>query len=156
MNQSSEKSSGTLPHPAHTQLASLVICEKSGRWAERLKTSLLDKGFACSQIRSLAQCENQLSTRPHSFVVLEVTSVNLEPALHCLVQWARRFPNAPKAVVGDRYMQPAEALLREAGAIHTAFSPRNCIPLSKLVARHLRNFAAPPRSLQEEFFARIR
>lgn len=156
MNQSPEKPLEDLSSPTHTPIASLLICEKSGRWAERLETSLLDRVFECSHSRSLAQCEDQLRQRPHSFMVLEVTSLNLDGAVHCLAQWSRRFPNAPKAVVGDRSMQPAEALIREAGAIHTAFSPRNCTPLSKLIARHLENFAAPPRSLQEEFFARIR
>ena len=126
-------------------IARLILCEKTTRWAVALRRALGDRQHVLSQTRSLAECSRELAASPASLVVVECTADNLEPLLVAAGQWSRQFLHARFVAALDDSLAPAEALVREAGAIGVVRSSRHVRSLARLALRHLAR--APSREL---------
>lgn len=129
--------------------ARFLICEKTGRWAAAWRRVLPLDEVKVSELRGFDPCQRALAELPYSVVAVEVTRRNLSAALTQLVAWRRRFPHAVFLIPADRGLERANLLLREAGAAHVVFSPRNLGPTAALIRRHLAAAPAPAAPLEE-------
>ncbi len=68
---------------------------------------------------------------------VEVTRTNLEVLVPWMMRFAAAFPAARVIVLGSRGLEASQWLLREAGAVHVVFSPRDWPPVVRIVQRHL-------------------
>ena len=115
----------------------LIVCEQGGRWAVALRGHLGDSGPRLYETRSLAECWAMLCRCPASFLIVEVTWANAEALAQRMAQFERHYPLARMAVVAGRDLAGLEWLLREAGSVHFATSPRHAGSLAQVVCRHL-------------------
>jgi hypothetical protein len=134
--------------------ARLIVCERTGRWAVMLRRELADSGIRVWETRTLDECWTELATSPASFVVLELGS-DAGGLLDRMIRQPRQFPMARLAVVADRPLTEYEWLMREAGAVHFACSPRQVGTLAQLACRHLAQVPAAPQSLTEQVWASL-
>lgn len=134
--------------------ARLICCEKTGRWAVAFRRELGGK-HRVYETRSLADCLTELAASPASWVVLEATEVNVDSLAMRLTELRRRFPLARAMVCGERAVSPHEWLLREAGAVHAVFSPRDLAPSARMAVRHLAAAPEPAGTLRERIWARL-
>jgi hypothetical protein len=119
--------------------ARLITCEKRGGWATALRR---ETGCTVHETRALSACWREVATRPHSFLVLELTRENSELLIGRLSDLGREFPGAAAVVVAERCLRRLEWLVREAGAIHFEVSPRRLRFVAALAHRHLTAAAA--------------
>jgi hypothetical protein len=122
--------------------ARLITCEKRGSWASALRRHI---DFTVYETRALAACWREVTARPHSFLVLELTRENGELLVGRLNDLGREFPGAAAVVVTERHLRRLEWLVREAGAIHFEVSPRRLRFVAEMARRHLS--AAPAADL---------
>lgn len=133
----------------------LIVCEQSARWAVALERELGPSGPRVHQARNLAECWEMLAAATTSFVVVELGRANFEALLDRLAQSGRQYPLARVAVVTDRRLAAAEWLMREAGAVHVATSPRRLAPLAQVARRHLAQAPRPQRTLAQQVWAEL-
>lgn len=136
-------------------IARLILCEKTSRWAVALRRALGSRQHVLSQARSLAQCGRELASSPASLVAVECTADNLDQVLAAIGDWSRRYPHARLAAVVDASLEPAEAMLREAGAVCVLSSPRQARSLARQAGRHLARAPRSERPLNESIFERL-
>ena len=134
---------------AQVDLARLIVCERTGRWAIALSRELRGCRTRAYQTRSLAECWDMLGEYRASFLVIEVTRSNLDVLLSRLPEIERRFPAARVAAVGNRAMAACEFLLREAGTIHFTTSERLLQAFAVAGQNHLKHVPKPRLSLVE-------
>jgi uracil-DNA glycosylase len=136
-------------------VARCIVCERSEKWAVALRLPLQVVGHRVVETRSLDDCWNEVAASPASLVGVEATATNLES----LVPWMRRlaaaFPQARVVVLGSRGLEAAEWLLREAGAVHVVFSPRQWQPLVRIAQRHLGTVSCPDDSDRQRIWRRL-
>jgi len=130
-----------------TSAGRLIVCERRGHWAVALRRELVELGVRVYETRSLAACWKMLAESPAAFVVVELTAGCLDALLGRMARLERDFPRARLAVVADRSLAGYEWLMREAGAVHFADSPRQFGPLAQLACRHLAQVPAAKMSL---------
>jgi hypothetical protein len=145
----SEQSFNKRLSTGQVDLARLIVCERTGRWAIALSRELRSCRIRVYQTRSLAECWAMLAEYGASFLVVEVTPSNLEVLPSRLSEIEGRFPVARVGVVGDRAMGECEFLLREAGTIHFTTSPRLLRGLAIAAQKHLNHVPKPRLSLVE-------
>jgi hypothetical protein len=150
MNASSDAS--RLPEDAGP--AELIVCEQTGRWAVALRREL-GEAVAVRETRNLSECWDSLSQCPAGFVVVEATAGNLDTLLRRLGRLERDFPLARVAAVAPRNLAEYEWLLREAGAIAFAASPRRLGPLADLIRNHLVKAPRPPQGVVRQIWASL-
>lgn len=138
--------------PDGAQPARLIVCERSGSWALALRRELT-AGFRIRPTRSLAETWETLEQAPASFLVLELTAGLAEALLARLLRLDREYPLARAAVVADRGLSAYEWLLRQAGAVHFACSPRRLAPLAAVARRHLAAAPQPDRDAVERIWS---
>lgn len=118
-------------------MAHCIICERSEKWAAALRRPLKLVGHRIVETRSLDDCWAEVGASPASLVAVEATAVNLET----LVPWMQRltaaFPRTRVVVLGNRALESGQWLLREVGAVHVIFSPRQWQPVVRIAQRHL-------------------
>jgi hypothetical protein len=114
--------------------ARLITCERRGRWAAALRR---ESAVTLCETRALAACWRELASRPHSFLVLELTHENAEVLLGRLSDLGREFPHAAAVVVAERPLRRLEWLVRESGAIHFEVSRRRLRFVANMARRHL-------------------
>ena len=114
--------------------ARLITCERRGIWAAALRRESQCTVF---ETRALAACWRELTARPHSFLVLELTSENGELLIGRLSGLGREFPGAAAVVVAERSLRRLEWLVREAGALHFEVSFRRLRLVAEMARRHL-------------------
>ena len=124
----------------------LIVCERTGIWAVRLRTHL-PREIPLRQTRLLDECVDELGRAPGSLVVLEVSAANLQNVLGLAAELGCQFPQARWAAVAERGNASYEGLLREAGAVHFATSPRTADVLARLAVRHAARVPQPRMSL---------
>lgn len=134
--------------------ARIIVCEKTGRWAVALRRELGAKPRVY-ETRSLPECWEELAASPASWLLLEATEANLDGLTLRLTELGRDFPEARAVVCADRSLAPCEWLLREAGAVHAVFSPRELVPVARMSKRHLAAVPLPPRSVRERVWERL-
>jgi hypothetical protein len=132
----------------------LIVCEKTGSWAHALRQAM-PGGGRVYETRSLSECWDELSRSPASFVAIELTAANCEPLLKMLARVRRHYPAARVAIVAGRVMQAYQWVLREAGAIHFACSPRRLATVVQLAERHLAAVPDEELSLTERILDRL-
>lgn len=118
-------------------LARCIICERSEKWAVALRHPLQLAGHRVFETRNLDDCWSEVVTSPASIVGMEATSTNLQALVPWLMRFARAFPSARVIALGSRGLETSQWLLREAGAVHAVFSPRDWQPVVRIVQRHL-------------------
>jgi hypothetical protein len=138
--------------------ASLLVCERTDRWAVALRRAL-DRGrnfrFTLRELRSLAGCGAQLATEPASLVAVEVTAANLDAVLAALVTWQRRYPRCRLVALADESLAPAEHLLREAGAVAVLHSTREALRAVSMIERHAASSSTDNLPLQQAILGRL-
>jgi hypothetical protein len=118
-------------------VARCIVCERTATWGGALRLPLQRVGRRIVETRSLDDCWSEVAASPASLVAVEATLANLDS----LVPWIRRlkaaFPRACVVVLGSRGLETGQWLLREAGAAHVVFSPRQWQPVVRICQRHL-------------------
>lgn len=135
--------------------ARIIVSEKRGVWASSLRRVLTPLGPRVYETRSLDECWTELSRSPASCLCLEVTPGNAEALLTRLFQLSHRFPLAQALVVGTRDLRRLEWVLREAGAVHVAFSTRSLAAAAGLMLRHLAQAPPPDLPWREAVWQRL-
>src|SRR5687768_4425566 len=117
-----------------------VVCERSNRWAAALRAAVARRAMSddftidLHEVRNLDELTARLATLSNTFACIEVTSTNLEATLAWLAADTRN--SEPKAVAMlDRDFADARevaSVLREAGALEIAYSPRQLQPVMQL------------------------
>jgi hypothetical protein len=117
--------------------ARCILCERSEKWAVALRRPLRLAGHRVYETRNLDDCWNEVVSSPASIVGLEATRANLEALVPWMVRFAAAFPTARVVVLGSRGLEASQWLLREVGAVHVVYSPRDWQPVIRIVQRHL-------------------
>lgn len=130
--------------PDAAQPARLVVCEWTGSWAVALRRELPAK-FRLWPTRSLAEAWDVLAAAPASFLVLELSLTHAEALVGRLLRLEHDWPLARAAVVAQRSLGEYEWLMRQAGAVHFACSPRRLAGLADVACRHLAAAPQPDR-----------
>lgn len=139
------------PPTAMTAKPRLIVCERTGIWAARLRPHLPPE-MPVRQTRSLDECVEELGRAPGSLLVLEVSAANLRNVLQRTAELDRQFPLARWAAVAERGYASFEGLLREAGALHFATSPRTADVLARVAVRHAARVPQPRTSLSAQIW----
>ena len=141
--------------PAAAPPARWVVCERSGAWAVALRREAASQELRLYETRSLADAWAVLDRSPATFLVVELTDANAESLVERVAGMERRFPHARAAVVAERSLARYEWLVREAGAVWFAVSPRDLRPIVALASRHLQRAPCPPRDLAQQFWSSL-
>lgn len=136
--------------PATEARAQWVVCERSGAWAMALRREAAPVGLHLYETRSLADGWAVLEQSPASFLVAELTLANADALLARMAGLERQIPRGRVAVVAERSLAEYEWLLREAGAVWFATSPRELKPLVALAERHLQLTPVPTRDFTQQ------
>ena len=102
----------------------VILMERSGQWAAALRIELPEGAIRLIETRSLEECWRRLAEWPRALVAIEVTAERIEAVAAGLRRLERRFPESRAIVLAERGLAACGDLLREAGAIHFASSPR--------------------------------
>jgi hypothetical protein len=136
-------------------VARFLICERSGRWAVALRGVGQPGDPRVWETRSPEDCWRELEASPHSIVAVEATIANVES----LVRWMKRvesgFPRAHVIVLAQRGLESGQWLLREAGARHVVFSPRDLRGVARMVRRHLAAMPADDDSTRQRIWRQL-
>jgi len=140
----------------------IVVCEKTGRWADALRLALTrpmpDMRLRVADVRetrSLDECGEAVESSPESVVVVEARGSNLSMLPSWIANLCRRFPRALVVAVADRELGAIRPLLREAGAAHVVFSPRMLRPALRMADRHLATARPSESNLYTEIYASL-
>jgi hypothetical protein len=162
--------------PEGAAAARLIVCERTGHWAAALRRELERAGGGgpfragraaevpaaspnaslpprIDETRSLAHAFRALAEAPASFLIVELSRGNVDALLDRMPDLARWYPLARLAVLSDRRLAGWGWLLREAGAVWHASSPRRLAPLLATARRHLATAPRPRRSLRDRIWA---
>ena len=132
----------------------VMICEKTGVWANAMRRLISDLPLPVMETRTLASC---LQTGDHTkvvFLMVEVHRVMLDDFIPWSFEVRRRWGPLPWVVVTSREMRRSQWLLREAGATHVVFSPRQMGEVVRILRRHLLAIRYRPQSRSEQAFDR--
>jgi hypothetical protein len=136
-------------------VARCIVCERAAKWAVALRLPLKQLGRRIVETRSLDDCWSEVAASPASLVGVEATNSNLES----LVPWMQRlraaFPRARVVVLGSRGLETGQWVLREAGAVHVVFSPRQWQPVVRIAHRHLGTVPCPDDSARQRVWRRL-
>lgn len=133
----------------------LIFCERSGAWAVAMRRELGSQVITQRETRSLAECQEALAEFPESLAVVELTRVNLVPALDWLAALPTAFPRARAIAVSERGMEQYEFIAREFGCLAHAASPRALAPVAALIGRYFEQLPRPAMSWREQVRARL-
>jgi hypothetical protein len=128
------------------------VCERDGRWAIGLRREAGPGGTRLYETRSLADAWTMLEQFPSSFLVAELTLANVQVLLDRTARLRRMYPSARIAVVAERALADYEWLVREAGAVWFAASPRELAPIAAIAERHVRLAATPASDFVQEIW----
>jgi hypothetical protein len=132
-----------------------IICEKTGQWVMALRWAAGNLPLRIYETRSLWDCRQELREFPASFLVLEATTANLEGVVQLVGEVHQNYWRARAVVLAERNLSGWEALLREAGALHVAFSPRKLDSIARMAHRHLPAIVQPQVSLGDAVRSRM-
>ncbi len=127
-------------------LWALIVCERSGHWATRLRDVLDSDLVPICETRSARECLAQCERFGASACVLEMTDDNVETVLSLLTTLARGFPRAAAVILAQRGLEPLGRLAIELGAVHFAVATRDLAPVAGILRRHRATVPAPGRT----------
>lgn len=147
-------------HPAddhyfEESVGRLIVCEHDSRWAVALRRELGDAGIRIHQTRSVSDGWQVLQSAPASFVVVEATISNLANLLRPMASLGRDFFRARLAVVSQACLKSHEWSLREAGAVHVAYSTRDAGQLAAIVLRHFAALPPPRQTFRQRIWSSL-
>ena len=145
-------------HEDSGEATRLIVCEKSGHWAQRLRRNLPDGVRWIVETRSVSQLLESLKEHPTPLVLLELTPANIQYAARAVDELYRQYPHgtlvAILPTVAEKSFAGSEQLawlLRELGAASVIRSPRAVPEIARLWAQHCR--LHPP--YEETFCGRV-
>jgi hypothetical protein len=126
---------------------SLILCERTERWAAAIRLAIVRQGMQPAprirEVRSLTELEAQLSARPLSLALVEVTRTNIADVLRLVVDASERHPAARFAALlngglceSSECRRAAVDALMEAGCCEFAASPRQLAGILRLARLH--------------------
>ena len=130
------------PQDRDSPRSRLILCEKTGQWAARLRSVMPVKRKWTLETRSLLQLGEALRDNPASLAIVEITAANLQPALQAIGDWRDRFRSSQFVVATERGREDFAWAAREAGAIG-AVIPRQLETVARIWRRHAEHF--PPK-----------
>ena len=128
---------------------SLILCEKTSRWAAALRTVRSASQPQIIETRSIAGCQAALDESPTSIVAIEVTAANLDAAVEFVARCSLRLPHAAVIALLRTELSPVTLLLREAGALDVATSVLDAPRLARLIRRHVEQTPHPAPTVYE-------
>lgn len=136
-------------------VARCILCERTGTWAIALRPALQQLGHRVYETRSLDACWDEIAASPASLAGIEVTTDTLEQVVAWMCRLRTAFASARVIALGHRGLECCQWVLREAGAAHVVYSPREIPEVVRLVQRHLG--AAPERDAtdREQIWQRL-
>ena len=134
--------------------ASLIVCEKSGRWALALRSTVRES-VRVVETRALSQAEQALRSAPASLVALDVAAVKLPQVVDFAIRARRDYPAARLLALLDASLESAAPLLREAGVSDIFYSPLQAAAIARLALQHVLVSPAEDRPLRESIAARL-
>lgn len=152
----------TFPSDDSGDSTRLIVCEKSGDSANRLRRNLPDDGKWIVETRSLSQLVESVRQHPTSLVLLELTLRKLEHAFESIDELRRQYP---QCVVTTILPAPgAEAfnaqddllwLLREVGVQEVIYAPGDLSALSRLWSRQCQLHTPREQTLTEQLYQKL-
>jgi hypothetical protein len=117
--------------------ATLIVFERTGRWAASLRRHNLVERLRMIETRSLVELEEHFPSNGNSLVGLELSQVTAGRVL----EWLGRADAVQRAsgiiVLADRSFRPYELLCREAGAAHFVASELELLTVGPVINRYL-------------------
>ena len=117
--------------------ASLIVCEKTPRFAPALRAALGSSPISMIELRGLGQCEASVAEAPASLLAAEITVTNLTAVIDFMDRIGRRFSQSRWTALITLDLGPVEPLLREAGAIDVLTTTLEAPRLARLARRHV-------------------
>ena len=130
----------------------MVICEETGWWATAVRRFADDLPLPLLETRSLSSCMELESRCDVLFMMVEVRRSMLNDLIPWTFEVRQRWKQTPWVAVATREMRRSEWFLREAGAAHVLFSPRQIEEVICILRRHLYAIGHRPRSRVERAF----
>ena len=130
----------------------MVICEETGWWATAVRRFADDLPLSLLETGSLSACIDLESNCDVLFLIVEVRRSMLDELIPWTVQVRQRWKQTPWVAVTTREMRRSEWFLREAGAAHVLFSPRQIGEAICMLRRHLYAIRYRPRSRVEQAY----
>src|SRR5687767_11777114 len=93
----------------------LVLCERTGQWADRVRRYVNQPRVRLIETRSLSECNERLSEYSFAVVGLELTKATFDRAMAWWLRLARRHPRAVVLALCDYLPLRAYDLCRELG-----------------------------------------
>jgi hypothetical protein len=133
----------------------LLVVEKTGCWAAALRRAAGSRELPLVEVRSLEQAERELLEHPSSIAAVEISAASLVRVATRVAAWRMRFAGAAHLLLADEELVPLDSMLRETGAVHVLFSPRDLHASVRLIRRHLDRAPRPALSLEESVLSRL-
>ncbi len=115
----------------------LIVMERSGDWAAALRLWLEPLDVRLFETRMMDECWRRLLEQPTALAALELTADNVRPLLAMLLRLRRELTDVRAIVLAERRLATYGELVREAGAIHFAVSPRSLSDVAELAHRRI-------------------
>lgn len=129
----------------------LILYEKSGEWANRLRRIRPQMAKWIIETRSLNQLAGALQHHPSSFVQVDLSHSNLGKTIQGFAEIRERYPKSlwvaaiPRASEHSKAANRCESILQEFGFACSIRSPRDVSSLSRWWSRHCK--LHPPREV---------
>ena len=133
---------------------SVVVYEKTGKWAAAIRRVLRPESGLC-ETRSWPACLQELRARTAALVAVEVLPDNAEAVCRRLAELAKRSRHVHAILLADRSLQKVEWLLREAGAVHVLFSPRDIVRIRPMWERFGAQIPPSRMTFREHVWSRL-
>jgi len=131
-------------------IARVIVCERRGTWAAELRRYFGDgTPLRALETRSAAGCFAELQKSPASAVIWELGVAAFDILCDALLRQRNEFPASCTLVAGTRRDAAKEWILREAGAVHAVFSPRELAAAAQIALRHLSRVTEPSTTLEQ-------
>jgi hypothetical protein len=115
----------------------LVLCERTSRWADRVRRYVAQSRLKTIETRCLTECSERLSEYPWALIGLELSEASLERTAAWWLGVSRMFPHSHILALCDRLPRGMYDLCRELGAIDIMTSELDSLRLRGLVDRYL-------------------
>lgn len=128
----------------------LFLCERTSHWAIAWRTVLGDD-VRVVEVRTLSQLDEAAGEHPAPLLAIDAFAYSADSLVAALHRWSLRGATIIAHALPS--MVDAELLLREAGATHIIYSPRQMETAANIARRHLAArpaVPAEPTSLAEE------
>ena len=132
----------------------VILLERSGAWATRLRSSL-PSGVRLREVRSYPECWQELPAGAPALLAIELTERTVASAVEMLTRLERLRPHTLALALAELRLAGYEELVREAGAVHFITSRRNMQHLGELIGRYFARFPQPAIDTRADILARL-